>query len=336
MKTHKFYVQGTHCEACKILIEDTLRDERGVHGVEVSLVHEHIIVSTDREEDAKFLAEEWTSLFQKHGYALFLEKPAVQDDSKALYYAGPLGLLILVLFILLQKSGVLNLGFDGELTYMTALMIGVIASLSTCLAVVGGLVLSLSAKISQDVRSYRPFVSFHLGRLIGFALLGGVLGLMGGVFEINYRITAIFGIIVALVMIILGLNLLDVFRGVKKIRTTLPRGIFDRIMRIESGAFAPFIIGIGTFFLPCGFTQSMQIAALASGSFASGSLIMVAFAFGTLPMLSALSFGSFRFSHTRYAPMFFKTAGVVVIGLGIFALMAGMAGLGVIRPLFNI
>ncbi len=29
----------------------------------------------------------------------------------------------------------------------------------------------------------------------------------------------------------------------------------------------PIIVGVGTFFLPCGFTQSMQIAALSSGSF---------------------------------------------------------------------
>ena len=80
----------------------------------------------------------------------------------------------------------------------------------------------------------------------------------------------------------------------------------------------------------------MQIAAVGSGSFISGMLIMFAFALGTLPMLALLSFGSASFAHGRHAPLFFKSAGVVVVGLGIFALLAGLAGLGVIYPLFNI
>ena len=80
----------------------------------------------------------------------------------------------------------------------------------------------------------------------------------------------------------------------------------------------------------------MQVVALSSGSFMSGLLIMLAFALGTLPMLALLSFGSASFAHSKHAPLFFKSAGVVVIGLGVFALLAGLAGLGIISPLFNI
>ena len=80
----------------------------------------------------------------------------------------------------------------------------------------------------------------------------------------------------------------------------------------------------------------MQVAALGSGSFMSGFFIMFAFSLGTLPMLVLLSFGSASFAHGKHAPLFFKSAGVVVVGLGIFALLAGLAGLGIINPLFNI
>jgi sulfite exporter TauE/SafE len=79
----------------------------------------------------------------------------------------------------------------------------------------------------------------------------------------------------------------------------------------------------------------MQFAALSSGSFWSGMLIMGVFAIGTLPMLALLSFGSYRFSHTRYSPLFFKTAGVVVIGLGVIALLSSLAAQGIIRPVIN-
>jgi len=63
---------------------------------------------------------------------------------------------------------------------------------------------------------------------------------------------------------------------------------------------------------------------------------MTAFALGTLPMLALLSFGSASFAGSKHAPLFFKTAGVTVIGLGVFALLAGLAGIGIIDPLFNI
>ena len=59
----------------------------------------------------------------------------------------------------------------------------------------------------------------------------------------------------------------------------------------------------------------MQVASLASGSFLSGSLIMLTFAIGTLPVLALLSFSSVTFSKSRQAPLFFASSGVVVIGL---------------------
>jgi sulfite exporter TauE/SafE len=80
----------------------------------------------------------------------------------------------------------------------------------------------------------------------------------------------------------------------------------------------------------------MQVVALSSGSFMSGMLIMFAFALGTLPMLSLLSFGSSSFAHSKHAPLFFKASGVVVLGLGFFAFFSGLASLGIINPIFNI
>ncbi len=330
-----FYVAGTHCAACKVLIEDVLSEQPGVTKVSVDLVAQKVTVHGMLADDAMTAAARWTTLLTPHGYSLSLTEQKKPKDLKTLWYAIPLGLVILTIFFWLQRSGIVNVGFTGELTPWTAVLIGLIASLSTCLAVVGGLVLSLSAKISKDVSTVRPFGFFHVGRLAAFMILGGVLGAVGGVISINGRVTAILGLLVAVVMIILGINLLDIFHRARRLQFTLPRGL-SRITKIEKGFFAPFIVGVGTFFLPCGFTQAMQLAALSSGSFWKGSLIMTGFAIGTLPVLAALSFGSFRFAQTRYAPLFFKTAGVVVIGLGIFALLTGLAGLGIIRPLFSI
>lgn len=335
MKTYKFHVIGTHCASCKILIEDILSQQSFIKSVQVDLKKETIDIETDSEQNPETLAQILTEKIKTHGYSVSTEK-TIQDSKSddIIWKAVPLGVGFLVLFFILQKSGILNFGIGGETTPVTSFIVGLIASVSSCLAIVGGLVLSLSAKISQDnVSDTKTFLLFHVGRLTSFALLGGVLGLIGNAIGINFTFTAILGIIASIVMLVLGLNLVGVF---VKNKIALPGGIFNFFRKIEHKTFTPLMIGFGTFFLPCGFTQSMQVVALSSGSFVSGFLIMFAFALGTLPMLVLLSFGSASFAHSKHAPLFFKSAGVVVIGLGVFALLAGLAGLGIINPLFNI
>ncbi len=335
MKTYTFHVSGTHCASCKIFIEDSLSEQEFVKNVQVNLKQETVEVETNSDQNPEMLVQILTEKIKSHGYKLSLEKSAKErQNNDVIWKAIPIGLAFLVVFFLLQKSGILNLGIGGQATPVTSFIIGLIASVSSCLAIVGGLVLSLSAKMSQDsVSDTKTFLLFHAGRLLSFAVLGGVLGALGSVIGINFTLTSILGLLASSVMLFLGLNLVGVF-AINKI--ALPPGIFNFFRRIEHKTLTPLILGFATFFLPCGFTQSMQVSALGSGSFISGLLIMLAFALGTLPVLVFLSFGSASFARGKYAPLFFKSAGVVVIGLGLFALLALLAGLGIINPLFNI
>ncbi|MEK7190228.1 MAG: sulfite exporter TauE/SafE family protein [Patescibacteria group bacterium] len=342
LKKYSFHVSGTHCASCKILIEDILKEQDFVKSARVDLKKEIVEIETKNEQNAEELIQILTEKIKPHGYALSenllggtLDK---NNDNEVIWKAIPIGLAFLILFFLLQKSGILNLGIGGAATPMTSFFIGLIASVSSCLAIVGGLVLSLSAKIEQDDDNNnrstgKLFISFHLGRLIGFGLLGGALGLIGQTLGINFLFSAILGLLAATAMILLGLNLLGIF---KKSAFTMPSHLFSFFRKAEHATWAPIIVGVGTFFLPCGFTQSMQVAALGSGSLMSGFFIMFAFALGTLPMLALLSFGSISFARSKYAPLFFKSVGVVVVGFGLFAFLAGLAGLGIINPLFNI
>lgn len=87
---------------------------------------------------------------------------------------------------------------------------------------------------------------------------------------------------------------------------------------------APFTLGAMTFFLPCGFTQSLQLVALASGNFISGAIIMFIFALGTLPSLLGLSAIS---STTKGAAsrLFLRFSGALVLVLAFFNLNSGIA-----------
>ncbi len=307
----------------------------GIENAYVNLKQETVSFDTSLDDSQQKLAEVLTEKIKHNGYSLSVEKKTREKkDTGVIWQALPIGLALLALFFIVQKSGILNFGLGGTVTPVTSFIIGLIASVSSCLAVVGGLVLSLSATVSQDkISDVKPMMLFHGGRLISFAVLGGVLGAIGSAVGISFTATAILGIIASVVMIVLGLNLVGIF---EKNMIALPSGVFSFFRKMEHKTIAPFLVGVGTFFLPCGFTQAMQVAALSSGSFLSGFLIMTAFALGTLPMLALLSFGSASFAQSRHAPLFFKSAGVLVIGLGAFALLAGLAGLGIIDPLFNI
>ncbi|MFA6257958.1 MAG: sulfite exporter TauE/SafE family protein [Candidatus Paceibacterota bacterium] len=342
MKKYTFHVSGTHCASCKILIEDILMDSKSspqeeqiVKSVKVDLKKEIVEIETDSEKNPEELAQILTSKTETNGYTFSVEKTIQENRSDdVIWKAIPIGLVFVVLFFLLQKSGILNLSFGSTITPTTSFMIGIVASLSSCLAVVGGLILSLSAKISQDDNGKvkKPLILFHIGRLVSFAVLGGMLGFLGKEIGISFIFSTILGLLASIVMLLLGINLLGIL---KKNIFTLPGNIFSFFRKVEHATLAPILVGIGTFFLPCGFTQAMQITALSSGSFMSGLLIMFAFALGTLPVLALLSFSSVSFVHSKYAPLFFKSAGVVVIVLALFNLINSLVVIGLIPPLFN-
>lgn len=334
MKKYTFYVSGTSCNSCKMFIEDTLRVLPGVSNVNIN-IHKGVATLESEEPDEKLLLKILNTSMEGKRYVFSLDKTITEKNkSSDIWIALVIGVLFLVLFFALQKSGVLNFGIGKGATPVTSFLIGIVASLSSCLAIVGGLVLSLSAKVAKDdSNNKRPLVMFHLGRVFGFAILGGVLGLVGEMVGINYVFSGILGIIASLVMISLGINLIGIFRNNL---VTLPSFIFSFFRKIEHETYTPLLIGLGTFFLPCGFTQSMQFVALSSSSTIEGAKIMFFFALGTFPVLAFLSFSSVSFAQSKYASVFFKSVGVVVVGFGIFALISQLVVLGFINPLFTL
>jgi len=334
-KHYTLYINDMRCESCALTIEHILNKRESIQNVKVSYKKHTLEFDSDLDKSRNDMAIALTPLLVSHRYTISLENiSAGAKNDNVIWKALPIGLLFLALFFILQKSGILNFGIGGAITPTTSFLIGIAASLSSCLAVVGGLVLSFSAKPAEDhIINNKPIFLFHAGRLGGFAVLGGLLRFIGQSIGISFVFSSILGILASIVMLTLGLNLLGIF---KKNSFTFSKGIFNFFKKVERKSLTPLIVGIGTFFLPCGFTQSMQVAALSSGTVISGMMIMFFFALGTFPVLALLSFGSVSFAHSKYAPLFFKSVGVVVIGLGVFSLLAGLVGLGIINPLFNI
>ena len=336
-KKHIFHVHGMHCASCVMVIEEILKEIEGVKNVRANLRTRTVEITGEWEKTSDEVAEFLTSFVKKNGYTLSLEKEKKEKKWNEFLYAFPIAITFIIGFIFLQKIGLVNLITGGEVNYGTAFLIGLIASVSTCLAVVGGLALSLSANYAKGGNGWKPQLLFHGGRLIGFFVLGGLVGILGGSFHMGQTGSTILGALVALVMLVLGINLLDVFHGIKRFQFTMPKAIGKRIMKERTvvNGITPFVIGAVTFFLPCGFTQSMQLYALSTGDFVRGACIMLVFALGTLPVLSALSFSSVNIKDKSWNGIFFKTAGIVVIALALFNIINILVVVGIINPVFN-
>lgn len=337
-KTYRFHVSGMHCNACILLTESELREHPKISSARSSLKTHSVEVTGDfGDATPSDIARELSALLEKHGYSLSVEKAAVVKNWSDFQYALPIALGFAVLFIALQKMGIVNLVDTGSASYGTAFLVGVIASLSTCMAVVGGLVLSMSATFAKEGDRVRPQLLFHGGRLVAFFFLGGVIGALGANFSLNTTATFVLSLIIGLVMLVLGVNLLDVFPGAKRFQPTLPKFLSQHAYSVSklNHALTPFLVGVATFFLPCGFTQSMQLYTLSTGSFMAGALTMSAFAFGTLPVLALISFSSFSIRESSKAGIFFKSAGLIVILFALMNIVNSLVIIGLIPPIFN-
>ena len=213
------------------------------------------------------------------------------------------------------------------------------AGVSTCMALVGGLVLGAAARFSAKnpratgMEKFTPHIYFNLGRIASYFVLGGALGFLGSIFQLSTSVLGMLTVIVGLVMLLLGGQLIDIFPFLKRVSFTLPKGI-SRALGIKEQSELEYsntnsaIMGASTFFLPCGFTQAMQLFAMSSGSPLTGALTMGVFALGTAPGLLGVG-GLTSVVKGNGAKLFFKTAGVVVILLSLFNITNGLNLLGV-------
>jgi sulfite exporter TauE/SafE/copper chaperone CopZ len=338
MKTITFHLNGMHCAACEKLAELELSEAPGVVSARASLVRQTVEITGDfADGSCDNIILQLNPLLKKHGFSISQEpiRPSVQWSEFVL--AAPLAIILMAAFVFAQTIGLGKLITSSEMSYGLAFLVGVIASVSSCMAIVGGLVLSLSAYYAQKGDKVRPQVFFHAGRLISFFGLGGVAGVAGSVFQPSALTMMLLGLVVGGVMVVMGLRLLEVFHWAKKAHFALPRVFSDWIHELKDkrAAMVPFLLGAATFFLPCGFTQSMQLYTLTTAHFLTGALTMFSFALGTFPVLALLSFSTLGTHGREKSGVFFKTTGLLVIFFGLYNVMNSLVGYGLIQPIFN-
>lgn len=163
-------------------------------------------------------------------------------------------------------------------SFIALLGLGAIASVSTCLGTTGAFFLAQSTKLMRRV----DILSLHLGRIVAFVLGGALLGQIGGALATSPFFYGALGIALGLVFLVIGLQMLDIAPKWMRHISFMPK--------MQLGGSFPALLGAATFFFPCGFTQTAQGLALASGSPLIGAMLLGAFALGTAPVLVGISF----------------------------------------------
>ncbi|HWS58626.1 MAG TPA: sulfite exporter TauE/SafE family protein [Actinotalea sp.] len=318
-------VQGMTCRACEVRVTRALRDVPGVERVNVSARTGTARVHTGGPVPRADLARAVASA----GYAVgrderawFSRDPAVWRD-----VALAVGLLA-VLGLALQASGLTGLADRvGGLTATGSLgvvaLLGVAAGLSTCMALVGGLVLAVSARHAEThpqataAQRLRPHLAFNLGRIVGFGVLGALVGALGSAFTLSGQALAAAMVGLALVMGAVGVRLTQLSPRLSALGTLALPARLSATLGLDrpDGPYTDrraALLGAGTFLLPCGFTQAVQVYALSTGSPLRAGLIMSLFALGTAPGLLAIG-GVTAAARGAAAERVLRFAGVAVL-----------------------
>lgn len=307
----RYFVNGMHCASCELLIKRKLEKLPDVKSV--SFAGNRIFIEEKKKIPQKVLQKQLLGTeYELSSSYQFPFKDVVNGILVVI-----LGYYILRLFHFESYMQLDSIGVG------VALLMGVLASLSSCMAVTGGLLLTLTS------RAKNPLVYssvFNISRVLSYTVFGALLGYVGTFFQISATLNGIISMIISLVMIVLGLQLLGV------IPPLFTMGFQKTKIKDHSLKNAGFI-GAASFFFPCGFTQALQLFAIASADPVYSALLLFVFSIGTLPALLGIGFitnvvkGAIRARITA-------AAATIIVVIGALMILPSLTLLGVSSPSF--
>lgn len=314
---HKIPVYGMHCKACELLIEDKLSQISWVKVKKISQNKNLIEIDIENENDLTKIKETIKELWYE------LEKKDVKKNNIFDYIIIFLIFIIFwLLFIIFKELWIFNWFVRTDnLSFFVILLVWLVASLSSCLAVTWWIIIWFSKYIDTTNNAYAHIknqLSFHLWRVFWFAFLWWILWVLWWYLWSFWIFNKILLLLAWILMLYMWLNTLNILPSITKFWITMPKFLWNKILNIKNPAFAP-IIWLLTFFLPCWFTQSMQVYAASSWGFLSWAIIMWTFALWTMPVLFLVWFWSSYFKDKDFSYVN-KFIWVLIVYFGIFIL----------------
>ena len=337
MKHHTYSVTGLHCASCVSIIEEKLLESGLVSKADASLSLGTVTVAFEAEKPD---IEKLNMLFPDGTY-LFSDTPIPQKKYQELLKALVLAIVVIAFVGALPFFGISSFDIVTTTTSPAGfLLFGLVAGMSSCAALVSGIVLSLSGRWMSRynnqaslMQRMEPHFLFNTGRIVAYCVVGGLLGLFGESIHISLFLTSTITVLVSLLMIVIALQMLGI--------TIFNRFsiVFPRPLKMPAnfsaqppGIFQPLLTGLMTVVLPCGFTMVAESAAILSGNGWKGMLIMFCFVLGTTIPLLLIGASSIRFgTKHRTSSLYVKTAGILIL---FFAFSNLDSSLGAMKLMF--
>lgn len=332
MQKRTFPIKGMHCQSCEVLITDELEALPGVDTVRVSLNAKSATIAGQTLPGDSAIRQ----AVETAGYEVGIDNAPLIARSGRVWRDSLIGLVVVAgLFLIFQLTGLgglVNATTGGAPGGVVALVVGITAGFSTCMALIGGLVLGVASRYAENHptatrgQKFRPHLFFNLGRVVSFTVFGAIIGAIGSAFQLRGSVLGLLTLLVGVVMLLLGLQLTELFPRLKNV-FTLPSGVAKKLgiktrAKKEYSHTNSFVLGGATFFLPCGFTQAMQLMAVGTGSPVQAAVIMGMFALGTTPGLLGIG-GLTSVVKGVFAQRFFRIVGVVVVAMAILNISNG-------------
>jgi len=218
-----------------------------------------------------------------------------------------------------------------EIDYFSAFIIGLLGS-GHCIGMCGGITAMLTSAIPQQNKvSPLPLtLSYHVGRISSYTLIGAIAGFTGSLAakNIGIPITGL-RLLAGIFLILLGLYLGQWLMWLNKIEKIGKRlwkfisPLSKKLIPVKNKQQA-LSLGVLWGWLPCGLIYSTLTWSLASGDTVQGALIMLFFGLGTLPALVTVSLGFISIKKLLINLFFRQLMGLSLITYGLYSFILAL------------
>ncbi|MDR1950316.1 MAG: sulfite exporter TauE/SafE family protein [Spirochaetaceae bacterium] len=319
-KTKVLRISGMTCVNCQNRIEKKLKSTPGVEDAQVNYNTGTAAVTYNT---AVISLNEITQTIEALDYK-------VLDDTRRESGIPAAGILIIILalYMLLRQFGIaaLTSAFplaEAGMGYGMLFIIGLVTSVH-CAGMCGGI--NLSQCISPGKSGGRfavlfPSLLYNAGRIASYTTVGVIVGALGSAITVTGVMQGFVQIIAGVFMVIMGINMLGFFPGLRRFNLRMPRIFAKKIEAEKAANKSPLIIGLLNGLMPCGPLQAMQLYALSTGSPVKGGISMFLFSLGTVPLMFGLGALGSLLSHSSRGRSFsaavMKVGAILVTVLGL-------------------
>lgn len=209
--------------------------------------------------------------------------------------------------------------------WWAAISIGLLSSFH-CFGMCGPIAFALPLNRKNTFSKVSGSLTYQLGRLITYMVLGGLFGLLGrGLITAGLQKGVSIGLGILILVSVLAPRLLGktlpvesvVYKGIGKVKSLLGRFFKN------SSYSSLFSIGLLNGLLPCGMVYIALAGAIKAGTWLDGATFMLFFGVGTLPMMIAAGFAQDWIS-LKWRNKMQKATPYIIAILGVMFILRGL------------